>query len=121
MDLERIGLLLSGLAAGDSIGASVEFLPQDEIPDAYAELKSKGWPWRSVGGGPFNWQPGEPTDDTMMAWAIVRACINEGEFDPQAIAAAFVEWLHSHPKDIGGTTRRVLVRLAAGVPWHEAG
>ena len=49
-------LLLTGLAGGDSLGSSSEFIPQAKIPAPYAKLKDKGWPFKQVGGGMFNWE-----------------------------------------------------------------
>ena len=57
--------LLAGLAAGDSLGSTTEFCSRDQVLHAYAEHKADGWPWRQVGGGPFGWLRGEPTDDPV--------------------------------------------------------
>lgn len=118
---DTLRLLLAGLAAGDSLGATSEFSSQASIPALYRRLKPKGWPFKQVGGGAFNWKPGEPTDDTAMAWAIVRTTLEREAFDPEAIGVAFVAWLRSGPSDVGGLTRRTVSSLARGVPWHEAG
>lgn len=119
MDLDRTRLLLASLAAGDTLGATSEFVPQAGIPALYEASKQAGWPHRSIGGGAFGWQPGESTDDSLMAWLIVRTCLEEALFDPQAISASFVGWYQTNPKDLGGTIRRVLSRLSTGAPWHE--
>src|SRR5215217_7133594 len=37
------------------------------------------------------------------------------------VAARFLSWFRSEPKDIGNTTRSALSYLANGVPWEEAG
>ena len=118
---EQLRLLLSGLAAGDSLGATSEFVAPADIPRVYARYKDKGWPFAQVGGGPFNWRPGEPTDDTDMAMCMVRSFIELGRFDPEDVANRFVAWWRTGPKDIGGTTARTLGQIAAGKPWHKAG
>ena len=117
----RLRLLLSGLAAGDSLGATSEFVPQARVPEVYASCRAKGWPFRQVGGGTFGWRPGEPTDDTQMAMRIVRSFLDRGEFDGQDVAQRFVEWMRSGPRDIGNTTRRTLAGIAAGAKWFEGG
>ena len=63
----RLRLLLFGLAAGDALGSTVEFESVEQIPGLYQQLKSRGWPFRQIGGGAFDWTPGEATDDTDMA------------------------------------------------------
>jgi len=110
---------MSGLAAGDSLGATSEFLPLSAIPELYCKYKDRGWPFRQVGGG--CWQPGEPTDDTDMAMCMVRSFLELGKFDGEDIAQRFVEWMENIPKDIGITTRRTLNCVRAGTSWFEGG
>jgi ADP-ribosyl-[dinitrogen reductase] hydrolase len=106
---------LLGLAAGDALGGAVEFSPRSALarsfPDGVREI---------TGGGPHGLRKGEVTDDTAMALAIARACTPEG-IDLDGVAANFVEWYRSDPKDIGITTSRALAKLEAGVPWREVG
>jgi ADP-ribosylglycohydrolase len=118
---ETLRLLLCGLAAGDGLGSSSEFVPQSAVPALYAKLKAKGWPFRQVGGGSFGWRPGQPTDDTDQAMCLVRSFAERGAFDPADVGRELVAWLDSKPRDVGGTTARTLGRLRAGTPWHEAG
>ena len=47
-------------AAGDALGAPYEFGPPN--PEAPCQLE---------GGGGFGWEPGEWTDDTQMALAVL--------------------------------------------------
>ncbi len=107
---KTLRLLLTGLASGDSLGSSAEFVPQSQIPALYAKLKAKGWPFRQVGGGAFNWKPGSPTDDTDQAMCLVRSYVELGRFDPADVAKRLVAWLDSGPPDVGGTTARTLGR-----------
>jgi ADP-ribosylglycohydrolase len=62
-----VGALL-GLHAGDSLGASVEFLTHAQIrtryPDGLRDI---------IGGGPFSWPVGHATDDTDMTRAVALA------------------------------------------------
>lgn len=106
---------LLGLAAADALGGAVEFMPRTAIarahPDGVREI---------TGGGPHGLRPGEVTDDTAMALAIARACTSAG-IDLDQVAANFLEWYRSDPKDIGITTSRALGKLDAGVPWREVG
>jgi ADP-ribosylglycohydrolase len=121
MDDQRLELLMLGLAAGDSLGSSVEFQPRARMPQVYESLKPSGWPFRQTGGGPFDWQPGDPTDDTAMALALLRGSRKSGGFDGGAVAQEFIAWYDSVPRDIGTATRQSLAALRDGTPWFEGG
>lgn len=108
------GALLAS-AAGDALGATLEFLSRDEVRQRYGVLTN------IVGGGWLNLKPGEVTDDTQMACCIAHSIASMGRFDPDDIASRFVDWYRSNPPDIGNTTRHALAQLSRGVPWHEAG
>lgn len=106
---------LAASAAGDALGATVEFMSREAIAQRYGQLRD------IVGGGWLHLPAGEVTDDTQMALCIARSLAERETFDPGDIAERFVEWCRSNPPDIGNTTRDALARLAAGVPWDEAG
>jgi ADP-ribosyl-[dinitrogen reductase] hydrolase len=106
---------LLGLAAGDALGAPLEFINRDEIALRYGVVRDM------LGGGWLDTKPGEYTDDTQMMLAIARSVAELGRIDPVDIGARFVQWMESMPKDIGNTTLQSLGYLAAGVPWDEAG
>lgn len=106
---------LVGAAVGDALGATLEFMSREDIARQFGQLRD------IVGGGWLHLPKGEVTDDTQMALCIARSLAERGAFDGDDIAARFVEWYRSNPPDIGNTTRDALVRLAAGVPWQEAG
>lgn len=110
--------LLTGLAAGDCLGSISEFCPRSAVLKLYDPT---GWPLQQIAGGPFNWRKGEGTDDTDMAWAMVKAAIDAGgKFDADGTAKQFVAWLDGHPKDVGNTTRSTVIALR-GKPWQRAG
>jgi len=120
--IPTLRLLLAGLATGDSLGSTSEFIPQTQVPRLYEDWRRRGWPFRQVGGGSFGWDVGDPTDDTEMAWAMVASYIEkEFVFDPADIAERFVAWKASDPPDIGGTTQVALTNVQHGIPWHLGG
>ncbi len=119
IDRDQLKLLLTGLAAGDSLGSTSEFVPQGQVPALYEKRRPSGWPFRQVGSDV--WKPGEPTDDTDMALCIVRSCSELGRFDGEDVARRFVEWMEAGPKDIGGTTMRTLRAIADGTLWYKGG
>ena len=94
--IERAVGAVAGSAVGDALGAGYEF----RNPATDEEIAM-------IGGGPFDWDPGEWTDDTQMALAILDV-VATGDTDVQAIAANFLAWYASGPPDIGSQTRSVL-------------
>jgi ADP-ribosyl-[dinitrogen reductase] hydrolase len=101
---QRARAALLGLAVGDALGATVEFMTTGEIHAAYGRLR------KMVGGGWLRLRPGQVTDDTQMSLCIARSIVDVGH-DPQDIARRFVEWYLSKPPDIGNTCRRGIVRF----------
>jgi ADP-ribosylglycohydrolase len=96
-----VGAVL-GSAAGDALGAHYEFGPP--LPaDASVDM---------IGGGAFGWAPGEWTDDTQMALAILGV-LATGSTDTGEVEAAFRRWYDSGPADVGVQTRAVLSRPGA--------
>lgn len=114
MESRYVGTLV-GSACGDALGATLEFKSRDEVALTYPNgLRD------IVGGGWMGLEPGETTDDTAMMLAIGRACTSDG-IDLDQVAANFVAWMQTGPKDIGTQTRQALSLLASGLRWDEAG
>lgn len=91
-----VGTIL-GSAAGDALGAGYEFGPP--LDDSHAvEMR---------GGGAFAWEPGEWTDDTQMALAILTP-LADGAVEINLIEAGFRAWFDSGPADVGNQTAAVL-------------
>ena len=92
-----------GLAIGDALGATVEFMVPREIA---AQFKLHD---QIIGGGWLNLKPGQVTDDTTMALALGGSIIEAGKVDAHAAARAFDAWMRAKPVDIGNTVRRGLL------------
>jgi len=93
-----------GLALGDALGATVEFMTP-------AEIRAKFGVHREiVGGGWLRLRPGCVTDDTEMSLCIARAIDAAGRWDLRAIADRFVAWLRAAPLDVGSTVRKGIRR-----------
>jgi ADP-ribosyl-[dinitrogen reductase] hydrolase len=115
-----------GLALGDALGATVEFMTPREIRAAFA---NKGGIHREIiGGGWLHLKPGQVTDDTTMSLALGAAIINDrGAVSSMSCARAFDDWMRSKPIDIGNTVRRNLVSFrktgnpCAPLSEHDAG
>jgi len=110
-----------GLAVGDALGATVEFMTPAEIRVQY------GWHDRIRGGGWLRLRPGQVTDDTTMALALGASILASGGVDAAAAARAFSDWMAAKPVDIGNTVRRGIVHFRrSGEPEapaseHDAG
>lgn len=103
-----------GLAVGDALGATTEFMTSAEIRNRYGVHRE------IVGGGWLRLPSGRVTDDTEMSLALGDAILAQGGIEPSAIADAFLAWMRGKPVDIGNTVRRGLVRYrSSGVPCVE--
>ena len=93
-----------GLAVGDALGATVEFMLPREIQHQYGIHRD------IIGGGWLKLKPGRVTDDTEMSLALGSALLAAQGWNGNAVADAFVAWLKSKPVDIGNTCRRGIQR-----------
>jgi ADP-ribosyl-[dinitrogen reductase] hydrolase len=89
-----------GLAVGDALGATAEFMTPGEIRSKYGCIRE------ITGGGWLRLKPGQVTDDTEMSLCIARAIVNSGGWSLTGIAENFASWLRSKPIDVGDTCRR---------------
>lgn len=89
-----------GLAVGDALGATLEFMTPREIQTDYRVHRE------ITGGGWLKLRKGQVTDDTEMALALGRGILSAGTVEAQAIAEAFSAWMRTKPVDIGNTVRR---------------
>jgi ADP-ribosylglycohydrolase len=103
--LARYRGCLLGLAAGDAVGTTLEF----RLPGSFDPIDDM------VGGGPFDLEPGQWTDDTSMALCLADSLIARGGFDPAHQLETYCRWwkhgyLSSTGRcfDIGNTTRAAL-------------
>lgn len=106
---------LLGLAVGDAVGTTLEFKP----PGSFEPIRDM------VGGGPFELQPGEWTDDASLALCLAESLIERQGFDPADQLRRYVSWWREgHLSstgacfDIGTTTREALSRFVeTGEPY----
>jgi ADP-ribosyl-[dinitrogen reductase] hydrolase len=95
-----------GSAAGDALGAPFEFKS--------AGLYSRTFPQPIIGGigemtggGSYNWEPAEFTDDTQMALVQAESLLAQGGFDRKDLFARFRAWAE-RASDVGLQTDSVL-------------
>jgi ADP-ribosyl-[dinitrogen reductase] hydrolase len=106
---------LVGLACGDAVGTTVEFM----APGTFPEVTDM------VGGGPFELKAGQWTDDTSMALCLCESLLYRKEFDPIDQMNRYCNWWrHGYLSstgecfDIGGATQSALNRyLQTGEPF----
>ena len=119
--LDRSIAAYTGLAIGDALGATVEFLTPNEIRHqigVHAEITGGGW---------LRLKAGQVTDDTTMSLALGESILASGGVDAGAAAAAFDAWMRAKPVDIGNTVRRNLITYRktgnpeATASEHDAG
>ena len=105
---DRFRGCLLGLAAGDALGTTLEFTPRHEV-EPIDDM---------VGGGPFDLEPGQWTDDTSMALCLATSLIEKCGFDASDQLHRYVRWWregyfssNGYCFDIGITTARALSRF----------
>lgn len=105
---DRFRGCLSGLAAGDALGTTLEF----SAPGSFKPIDDM------IGGGPFGLQPGQWTDDTSMALCLATSLLEAGGFDPGDQMTRYVRWWREgylsatgRCFDIGNATQGALSRF----------
>ena len=112
---DRFHGCLLGLATGDALGTTLEF----KTPGTFEPIDDM------VGGGPFQLQAGEWTDDTSMALCLAESLTTKSGFDPEHQMQLFVRWYKEGYLsatgscfDIGNTVLEALTRFrATGDPF----
>ncbi len=105
-----------GLAIGDALGATVEFLRPREIQNQYGIHRD------IIGGGWLKLARGQVTDDTTMSLALgdalvaggpaaLRRCLDGDDTLVRDIGHAYVRWWRGKPVDCGNTCRRGIQRF----------
>jgi ADP-ribosylglycohydrolase len=106
---------LLGLATGDALGTTLEF----KRPGTFEPIDDM------IGGGPFDLEAGQWTDDTSMALCLAESLVECQKFDPVDQMERYVRWWRKgHMSstglcfDIGGTTSTALAAFEqSGDPY----
>lgn len=104
---DRFRGCLLGLAVGDALGTTLEFAPRGSF-EPIDDL---------VGGGPFNLQAGQWTDDTSLALCLAASLVECRQFDARDQMNRYLRWLETgylsstgRCFDVGTTTYTALMR-----------
>lgn len=114
---------LAGLALGDALGMTTEFLTPQQITEHYGWVDSlvSAPPWHSHARLPR----GRITDDTGQALALAGVYVREGTMSAEAAARALLRWADEQGEHLdlflGPSTRRALAALRAGAGPRESG
>lgn len=115
--VDRARAAFLGVAVGDALGATTEFMTPMEIRAKYGVHK------KIVGGGWLHLRRGRVTDDTEMSLCMARAMRDAGGLDLSRIAANFSQWMKDKPVDIGATCargiREFMHKGTLEVPYNE--
>ncbi|KAK4188920.1 ADP-ribosylation/Crystallin J1, partial [Podospora australis] len=123
---------LLGVHAGDSLGATLEFMIWDDInrkhPTGLRDI---------IGGGSFGWKAGDATDDTDLTRAVLLAYRDEArhhQHDKDVTTRAawyFVDWYDGRnwpgrpkglrPQDVGGATAQGISQFKRCKDWKKSG
>lgn len=82
---ERFRGCLAGLAAGDAVGTTVEFMARGTFPPVTG----------MTGGGPFGLESGQWTDDTSMALCLAASLVECEGFDARDQMDRYLDWGHN--------------------------
>ena len=107
MDESRFNGALVGSAVADALGAPFEFGGPGQFSERFPEPLQDGGS-EMVGGGSFNWAPGEFTDDTQMAVHLAESLVDNGlRLERDDLWSRWRAWSED-AADVGITTRRAL-------------
>lgn len=107
---DKVRGALYAFAIGDAMGATTEFMREEEVKARYGEVHDL------IGGGWLRLKPGQITDDTQMTQCVMDALIvNKAiRVDGETlwrIADRFVKWRNSNPPDIGGACNARIAQM----------
>jgi ADP-ribosyl-[dinitrogen reductase] hydrolase len=102
-----------GVAIGDALGATLEFMERDEIKAKYGVLRDL------IGGGWMDLRAGEWTDDTEMTLAVAEGILENKEEPMEPIGKRFLEWEAGDPRDIGYTVSASIEAYKILKDWHK--
>lgn len=96
---------LLGQMIGDALGARYEFLNETVTNQIKKDSVNNFLP--ILGGGIWNVDPGQVTDDTEMAFALIESIKIHKTIDSKYILDQYINWHKSKPFDEGYNTKYI--------------
>ena len=93
-----------GWMVGNSLGVTNELYTKTDATNN--TLKNKNFINGLVGGGVFNYQPGQFSGSIELGLTIMNVLMTEGTYDQSKVASEYHLWYKSAPKDIGAVLSR---------------
>lgn len=107
--LDRYKGCLLGLACGDAVGTTIEFKPKGSF-EPLTDM---------VGGGPFNLNIGEWTDDTSMALCLGTSLVHQQQFDPEDQMNRYCNWANYGYMSSNGTCFDIGATIASALHRYQ--
>ncbi|WP_366924709.1 ADP-ribosylglycohydrolase family protein [Metallumcola ferriviriculae] len=111
---QRVAGGMFGVALGDALGATLEFMSAEEVKQNYGIHRE------IIGGGWLDLKPGEFTDDTEMTLSVAEGIVAAPDNPVGQIGKGFIDWFNTGPKDVGNTIRTSLSNYVILDNWDEA-
>lgn len=109
LQLDRVKGMILGLAIGDSLGISYEFLFNRNKLDTYNGLiKETGETRDRYRKKVQYYPPGSVSDDTEMTITLMRSMIEEKTYDNDKVLLAYLKWANSGITMLGKNTRKLM-------------
>lgn len=106
---------LYGVAVGDALGVSTEFMTPEQIREKYGKVTD------IIGGGVLDaFQAGEWSDDTDMTLCVTRGIAKQPNNPIPTIGDAFAAWMATKPRDAGNTVRYAYTLYKMYGNWEDA-
>ena len=105
---DKFTAAIYGVMYGDSFGSRYEFLTSDESTEKINQDYDKNHEYLILGGGPFNIQPGQLTDDSEMMISLLNSICDNRDYIQDKVALNYIKWYNTDPVDIGNTVKKSL-------------
>lgn len=105
---DKFTAALLGVMFGDSFGSRYEFLTSEESSNKINQDYQDHHDYLILGGGPFDIQPGQLTDDSEMMISLLNAICDDKNYNQEHVALNYIKWYNTNPVDIGNTVKKSL-------------
>ena len=105
---DKFTAAIYGVLIGDSFGSRYEFLTSDEATNKIDQDYKDNHDYLILGGGPFNIEPGQLTDDSEMMISLLNSICDNKDYIQDQVALNYIKWYNTNPIDIGNTVKKSL-------------